>query len=189
MASGPVLLGTWLVAVAALLAGAINVLAPLRLDELGASGAAIGAIFLAAAAVEAVISRALGGLSDRRGRLMPIRIGLILSAVGAVLLPLPEAVGLLAVCLMFAVVSLGFMWAPSMALLSDGAEASSLDQGFALALTSLAWAGGQVLGGSLGARVADATSDVVPYLVVAALLVLTRVGLSERFRPLPARAR
>jgi MFS family permease len=187
--SGPVLTGAWLVAVAALFAGAINVLAPLRLDVLGASGAAIGGIFLASAAVEAIASRALGEVSDRRGRLVPIRAGLIFSAVMAALIPLPDAVVTMALALILAVVALGFLWAPSMALLSDAAERTGLNQGFALALTSFAWAGGQVVGGSAGASIADASSDAVPYLIVAALFALTWIGLSGRVRLLPARAR
>jgi MFS family permease len=187
--SRPVLTGAWLVAVAALFAGAIDVLVPLRLDVLGASGAAIGAIFLASAAAEGVTSRALGGVSDRRGRLVPIRMGLVFSGVMAMLIPLPEVVATMALALMLAVVALGFLWAPSMALLSDAAETTGLDQGFALALTSFAWAGGQVIGGSVGASIADATSDAVPYLIVAALFALTWLGLNERFRPSPVRAR
>ena len=71
-----VLIGFWLFTLPALLSGVIEVLAPLRLDELGATGAAIGAIFLVTAAVEGVLSPVAGRVSDRRGRLVPIRFGL-----------------------------------------------------------------------------------------------------------------
>ena len=73
----------------ALFSGAIDVLVPLRLDELGASGLTIGAAFLAAASIEGVLSPVLGRFSDRRGRLLPLRFGLVGAAVMAVLLPLP----------------------------------------------------------------------------------------------------
>lgn len=176
----PVLAGFWLVALPALFAGTLNVLAPLRLDELGASGLAVGAVFLVAAAVEALLSRAFGRVSDRRGRLFPIRVGLAASATAAVLLPLPANSVLLGIGVVAAVVTLAFFWAPAMALLSDAAEATGLDQAFAFALVNLAWAGGQVLGGSGGAALAEATSDGVPYVLVAALLALTLAPLAGR---------
>ena len=49
----PVMLAFWLVALPSALAGLIDVLAPLRLDDLGATGIAVGAVFLIAAAIEA----------------------------------------------------------------------------------------------------------------------------------------
>jgi MFS family permease len=169
----PVLLGFWLVALPALLAGVLNVLAPLRLDELGASGLAVGAVFLVAAAIEAFASRYFGKVSDRHGRMYPIRIGLAAAAVLAVLLPLPAQVLAVAAGVVAVVLALAFLWAPAMALLSDAAEAIGLDQGFAVALVNLAWAGGQVLGGSSGAAIAEASSDWVPYAAVAALFAIT----------------
>ena len=57
-------------------AGVLNVLVPLRLHELGASGVAVGAAFLVAALAEAFVSPLAGRLSDRRGRLTPLRFGL-----------------------------------------------------------------------------------------------------------------
>ncbi len=172
-----VLAAFWLVALPSLFSGLLNVLAPLRLDELGASGAAVGTVFLVAAGVEAIASRAFGRASDRRGRLAPMRAGLVGSIVAAVALTLPETIVLLALAVIATVVSLATFWAPAMALLSDVAEASGLDQGFAFALVNLAWAGGQVIGGSAGASLADITSDAVPYLLAAGLFAATLAGL------------
>ena len=45
--------GMWLIVLVGLMFGTLDVLAPLRLDELGASAAVIGATFLVAAAIEA----------------------------------------------------------------------------------------------------------------------------------------
>jgi MFS family permease len=173
MASRPVVVGFWLVSLPALFSGVLGVLGPLRLDELGAGGVAIGAIFLAAAAIEGFASRLFGGLSDRRGRMAPIRAGLLISLVAALLLPIPDAVLALAAAIVVAVVGMAFFWAPAMALLSDAADVTGLDQGFAFGLVNLAWAGGEVVGGSGGAALADSTSDVVPYFAVAACLALT----------------
>jgi MFS family permease len=178
MASRPVAAGLWLVALPALFSGVLGVLAPLRLDELGASGVAIGAIFLAAAAIEGFASRTFGSLSDRRGRMVPIRIGLLVSLATALILPLPEAVPGLAATIVAAVVGMAFFWAPAMALLSDAADSTGLDQGFAFGLVNLGWAGGEVVGGSGGAWLADGTSDAVPYLLVAICLALTLAAIA-----------
>ena len=120
--------------------------APLRLDELGASGAAHRAVFLLVAGVEAVLSPWSGRLSDRHGRLAPIRVGLAGAVVMAALLPLPETVVLMAFALLAAVAALGAFWAPAMALLSDASEAAGLDQALAFGLANLAWASGHMAG-------------------------------------------
>jgi MFS family permease len=182
----PVLVAVWLVALPSLLAGVLNVLAPLRLSDLGASGVAIGAVFLVAAGVEAFATRAAGSLSDRRGRALPIRAGLAASGLAAIVLPLPDAVLVLAVAVVGAVLAMSLLWAPAMALLSDAGEAIGLDQGFAFALVNLAWAGGQVLGGSAGSNLAEAHSDALPYVLVAALFALTLAALAARLRLRPA---
>ncbi len=190
VASRPVVAGFWLISLPALFSGVLGVLAPLRLDELGASGVAIGAIFLAAAAVEGFASRLFGGLSDRRGRMAPIRAGLLVSLFAALILPLPGAVLALAAAIVVAVVGMAFFWAPAMALLSDAADATGLDQGFAFGLVNLGWAGGEVMGGSGGAWLADGTSDAVPYLLVAGCLALTlaAIGIPGRWG-VPAESR
>ena len=148
---GDVLIGFWLFTLPALFAGVIEVLAPLRLDDLGASGAAIGAIFLITAAVEAVISPLAGRASDRRGRLAPIRAGLAGAAVMAVLMPLPGSIVLLALAMIVTFATLGGFWAPAMALLSDASEAAGLDLALAFSISNLAWALGH-LAGSGGRR-------------------------------------
>jgi MFS family permease len=184
--AAPVLVAVWLVALPSLLAGVLNVLAPLRLSDLGASGVAIGAVFLVAAGVEAFATRAAGSLSDRRGRALPIRAGLAVSGLAALVLPLPEGVLVLALAVVGAVLAMSLLWAPAMALLSDAGEAIGLDQGFAFALVNLAWAGGQVLGGSAGSSLAEAHSDALPYVLVAALFALTLAALAARLRLRPA---
>ena len=60
--------GLLLVTVPGLMFGTLSVLGPLRLDELGAGAAAIGATWLIAAGLEAIVSPAAGHFSDRRGR-------------------------------------------------------------------------------------------------------------------------
>ncbi|MDX6583917.1 MAG: hypothetical protein QOI10_3101 [Solirubrobacterales bacterium] len=173
MISRPVAFAGWLVALPAILAGTFNVLVPLRMDELGATGLAIGAAFLIAAGIEAFTAPVIGRLSDRRGRTTPIRAGLIAAAIASLVLPIPETVVLVAVALVAVVLAMSLIWTPAMALLSDNAEAAGLDLAFASAMVSLAWAGGQVIGGSGFAGLADATTDAAAYGLIAALFAVT----------------
>jgi hypothetical protein len=48
---------------------------------------------------------------------------------------------------------------------------------------NLTWAGGQVLGAVAGGALAEATSDAVPYALLAALCALTLVALLRAGRP------
>jgi len=191
--SGPVLFAFWLVVLPSILSGAFDVLIPLRMDSFGASGIAVGAAFFTAAAIEAFTAPAIGRLSDQRGRLVPIRAGLVAAPIAALLLPLPGSTVLLAVALVAVVLAMSLIWTPSMALLSDNAEAAGLDLAFASALVSLAWAGGQVIGGSALAGFADASTDGSAYALIAALFAITLaavLGLRRlrRTGPVPDRA-
>jgi MFS family permease len=172
-----VLAGFWLFTLPAIFAGVVEVLAPLRLDDLGASGAAIGAIFLAAAAVEATLSPLAGRASDRQGRLVPIRAGLAGAVVMAVLLPLPGTVVLLAGAVLLAIAALGVFWAPAMAMLSDASEKVGLEQGLAFALSNLAWAIGHLIGSGGGGALAEVTADAVPYALLGVACAATLAGV------------
>ncbi len=166
-------LSMWLVALPAVASGVVNVLAPLRLSELGASALGIGATFLIAAAAEAVISPAVGHVSDRRGRMFPLRIGL--AAAGIVLFgfTLSETVLVVASIVVLSAVALGIFWAPAMAMLSDSAESTGLGQGYAMALINLAWAAGQIAGAAGGGALAKAAGDALPFALSAALCAAT----------------
>jgi MFS family permease len=185
---GYVLAGFWLFTLPALFAGVIEVLVPLRLDDLGASGVAIGGVFLLTAAVEAVVSPIAGRLSDRRGRLFPIRAGLAGAAVMAIALPLPDGVVLLGAIVLLTFVALGSFWAPAMAMLSDASEEAGLDQALAFSLSNLAWAMGHLLGGGAGAALADATADAVPYALLGVTCAATLAGLIALGRSALARS-
>ena len=174
----PVLAGFWLFTLPALFAGVVEVLAPLRLDDLGASGTAIAAIFLVTAGVEAVVSPLAGRLSDRRGRLLPIRAGLAGAAVMAVVLPLPGTALLVGVAVLVSIAFLGGFWAPAMALLSDASEEAGLAQGLAFALANLAWAVGHLVGSGGGGALAEATTDAVPYGLLGLICAATLAGVA-----------
>jgi MFS family permease len=177
-----VLIGFWVFTLPALFSGVIEVLVPLRLDDLDVGGATIGLVFLLAAAVEAVVSPIAGRVSDRAGRMTPIRAGLLGAAVMAIALPLPRTPALVGVMVTLTFVALASFWAPGMALLSDAAEDAGLDQALAFAISNLAWALGHVFGAGAGGAVADATSDAVPYAVLAVACAVTLAGLSTSRR-------
>jgi MFS family permease len=166
-------LGLWLMLLPGLLFGTIYVLTPLQLDGLGAGAAAIAAAFLVAAALEAAISPLAGRLIDRSGPLVPATAGLAGGAVAMALLPWPTQAWQLVVTIMLAAPLIGFLWTPSIALVGEGAESLGVEPGFAFALTNMAWALGQAVGSAGSAGLAQATSDRVPYLVLAATCATT----------------
>jgi MFS family permease len=171
--------GMWLIVLVGLMFGTLDVLAPLRLDELGASAAVIGATFLVAAALEAGESPFIGRLSDRHGRVLPAFAGLAAAGVMVALLPWPGETWLLVAAVLVAAPSIGILWTPSMAMLSDGAEARGVEQGYAVALTNLAWSTGQTLGSAGGARLGESHGDALPYLVLAGMSLLTLLALTR----------
>jgi MFS family permease len=160
----------WLVALPAIASGMINVLGPLRLQRFGAPATAIGATFLAAAAIEAAITPAVGSLSDRRGRLAPMRYGLAATAAALLCFTLPTTALLLAVVIVITVAAFGMFWAPAAAMLSEAADAHGLDQGLSAALLNLAWTAGQIAGSGAGGALAKTAGDALPTIVAAGTL-------------------
>jgi predicted MFS family arabinose efflux permease len=180
-----VLLAIWFVTLPGLLFGTLDVLGPLRLSRLGLGGVGIGVIFLVAGVFEAVNNLAIGRFSDRRGPLAPIRIALLATVVTAAVLPWPHDRLLLAAAIVVASVAFGSFYTPAMALLTHAAEDRGLEYGYAFALINLAWAPGQSLGALAGGGIAEASSDVVPYLTLGFLALVTLAWLSRSRRPRP----
>ncbi len=165
-----VLAGAWLTALPALFFGATTVLMSLRFDALEVGAAGVAAVFLTAAAGEAVLSPIVGRFSDRRGRRPPIVAGLAAVLLACILLPLAETEAwLLAGAVVAALTFGGIMWAPAMSLISDGSDRAGVPQGLAFGIVNLAWAGGQVAGSAGGSAAADATSDAATYAIIGVL--------------------
>jgi MFS family permease len=173
-------LGVWFVWLPAMLFGALGVLVPLRLSDLGFGAIAIGAVFLCSAAVESANNLLVGRASDLRGPMFPITIGLAGSTVVAAFLPWPENAYVLALLVVCAGLAFGTFFTPGMTLLSQHAEHRGLDYGYAFALVNIAWAPGQSLGAAGGGALAQATSDTLVYLVLAAVCATTLVGVLRR---------
>ena len=165
--------GLWLTTVAGMGFGVIDVLAPLRLARLGATAIVIGGTFLASAALETGLSPLFGRLSDARGAYLPIRISLLAGvAVSLLAAWLAPAAALIAL-LVAGMPAFGTLFAPSSAMLSDAAHRIELHQGLAFGLANLAWAVGQTVAASASGAIAQATTDLVPYAMLAATCLIT----------------
>jgi MFS family permease len=172
------LAGMWLTALPAAAFGVLDVLAPLRLAALGASGLALGATFFAAAGGEAIVSPAAGRAADRRGPWPVARAGLAIGVVVLVALQLPDHALVLSLVVVVGAALLGMLWVPAGLLLTAGAERIGLDHAYSFAYFNLGWAGGFTLGAVAGGALAQATADAVPYLLVAAGYAITLVATS-----------
>jgi MFS family permease len=174
--------GLWLTLLAGLAFGVVDVLAPLRLAALGAGTVLIGATFLLSAAVESALSPLAGRLSDRRGALLPLSLSLVAAVLVSVLAPVLAPVGVLVAVLIVGMPAYGTLFTPSSALLSDAALGLGLNQGLAFGLANLAWATGQTVGAAASGVLAQATSDLVPFALLAAVCLGTLIVLRTQAR-------
>jgi predicted MFS family arabinose efflux permease len=174
----PQVLGAlWLMTIPALVFGVVGVLAPLALDEAGWSAAAIAVAWVASAAIEMVIAPLIGRVSDRRGRLLPLRVSLAGAVAVLIAFAVADRPAAVVPVLILSGVTFGAFWAPAMALLSDAAERIGLAQGLAFGLMNAAWGAGNAVGPSLGGALADAGGDALPYSLAALLCAGTLVFL------------
>jgi MFS family permease len=169
--------GMWLTMLAGLGFGVLDVLAPLRLSRLGAGAIVIGATFLAEAAIEAVLSPLAGRLSDRRDPLVPVRLSLAVGVAVSLLAPELRSAAWLVTLLILGMPAFGTLFTPAMALLSAGAQRLRVNQGLAFGMTNLAWAAGQAVAAAGSGALAQATSDIVPYSLLAAACLASSIFL------------
>jgi MFS family permease len=175
--------GLWLTMVAGLAFGVIDVLTPLRMAKLGVTALIIAGTFLASAGVEAGLSPVAGRVADRRGPIVPIRCSLAGAVAISLLAPTLPSAWALVPALIVGMPFFGTLFTPAMTLISEGAQHQGLDQGLAFGLGNLAWAAGQTVAASGSGALAQATSDLVPFSLLAATCLVT-LGLT-RVRPRP----
>jgi MFS family permease len=167
------LAGLWLIFLPAVLFSVLVVLVPLRLGHFGWGPVAIGAVFLATTVLEVVINPLLGRFSDRRGVLLPVRIGLGASiAVSLALAWAGHAIEIVPLVLV-AGLAYGAFYTPALAIISSAAERIGVAQGLAFGVMNACWAVGAVLGPALGGKLAETSGDAVPYIGAALLCVAT----------------
>jgi MFS family permease len=174
------LAGLWLTVLVGLAFGVIDVLVPLRLSHLGAGPIVIAAAFIGASIVDAVLVPLVGRVADRRGRLLPVRVSTSFAILVCLLLPSVASAAALVAVVIVGDSAFGTLFVPASALVSDGAEGRNLHQGLAFGMSNLAWAGGQAVAAIGAGAIAQATSDSVPYAIVAATFGLTLVLITVR---------
>ncbi len=173
-----VAMGCWLMALAGIAFGMLDVLAPLRLSRLGVSGTVIAITFLCGALVESGLSPLAGaavrpGAARRPSRGRARRCGAACALVIPQLTSAPWLIGVLIAGTPF----YGTLFAPASALVASGAERLGLNPGIAFALSNLTWAAGQSIAASASGALAQATSDLVPYTVLAVACLGTFITL------------
>jgi DHA1 family solute carrier family 18 vesicular amine transporter 1/2 len=169
--------GMWLMGLAGIAFGVVDVLAPLRLSRLGADSTVIAATFLCGAVIESCVAPVAGRFSDRFGPRRPVLIGLAAGTLFGVLVCLPGSVAWLIPVLVLGTPFFGSLYTPAAAMVSAAAQDQKVNHGIAFALTNLTWAAGQAVAASASGALAEATSDVVPYLLLAAACLLTLGGM------------
>jgi MFS family permease len=173
--------GLWLTMLAGLSFGVLDVLAPLRLADLGVTALVIAGTFLVSAGVEAALSPLVGRVADRRGAVVPIRYSLTVAVAISLLAPTLASAWVLIPVLIVGMPCFGTLFTPAMTLVSEGAQHQQLDQGLAFGLANLAWAAGQAVAAAGSGTLAQATSDLVPYSLLAAACLVTLGAV--RIRP------
>ncbi len=182
--------GLWLLVLPALLFGVLAVLVPLKLHADGWGGVAIGAVFLATAGLEVALNPLLGHFSDKRGRLLPVRVALLGSTMVSLAFAWADSAPLVAGLVVVAGITYGGFYTPGMALLTDAAERQGIAPGLAFGAMNGAWAAGNVVGPALGGWLAEVAGDSLPYLLLALVCMLTlAVTMSWAPRYLQARSR
>jgi MFS family permease len=95
---------------------------------------------------------------------------------------LPGSVPWLIAVLVLGMPFFGALYTPAAAMVSESAQDHKINHGIAFALTNLTWAAGQAIAASGSGALAEATSDVVPYLLLGAACLATLCGML-RTRP------
>jgi len=171
--------GLWLNTLPAMFFGVLDVLVPLRFDEAGYGAIAIAAVFVVSGLVEVAVNPVIGKISDRHGRLYPVRIALIASIAVASAIAFATEPAVIALLVVAAAVSFGGFYTPGMALVADRSEHARLPQGVGFGVTNTAWAVGALAGPAIGGALAQALGDPVPYLACAGLCAVTLVLASR----------
>jgi MFS family permease len=179
MFSRPILIATAFVAIPSVMFGAIEVLAPLQIADLGGGHNLIAGGFIAGAALEAVLAPLAGRYSDRAGRRLPFTIGLAICAVAMAAVAIGSTLGVVLAGLMITSLGGGICFTPALTMLSEVAESSRLHQGFSAGLSNLAWAAGQVVGGLAGGAAASVAGNAAPSVAIIVLLLVTAAYASH----------
>lgn len=178
--SRPVVPATISVIAGATALGVVEVAAPLDGDErLGLTAAAIGAVFAATIALDAVAAPLAGRASDRRGRVPVSLLGLLLLAASLVLLALLPGIAGFVVGLSVFGIGSSTMFASAVPWLDDAF--GNLDKGFGYGFLNLVYSTGYSLGPiAAGVVLQTSGADLTYFLAAALILAVVAVMFSRR---------
>jgi MFS family permease len=165
--------------------GFLVVVAPLRMDDLGAGPWAIAGAFAVGSLVEAGLGPYIGRMSDRTGRLGPYLIGMVVMAFAIAAIGVFNVLSLLAAAVVLTSFGAGLAFTPASTLVTDAAASSGLNQGYASGASNVAWGGGQVLGAVGGGVLAGAAGYLLPALVTVAIIAALAMVARSTAEPLP----
>jgi MFS family permease len=174
----PVMIAGALLAVPSVEFGAIGVLVPLKIDDLGGGAFVIAVGFTIGAAVEAALSPRAGRYADEHSWLAPYVLGLLISAIALGTIGAVSVLAIVVAAVVGTSIGAGICFTPATKAISDAIEATGLHQGMTAGITNFGWAGGEVVGATVGGAAADAYglgaafAGVAIFLSVAALLAL-----------------
>lgn len=151
--------------------GLLMVAAPLRMDDLGGSPLVIAAAFACGSVVEAVLGPVIGRVSDRSGHVAPYLTGLVILIVAVIGLGVSSVLSLLFGAVLLAAFGAGLSFTPANTLLSQGATAAGINQGYAAGAAIAALGGGQMVGAVAGGLIASYFGFLLPTLFIAAILI------------------
>jgi hypothetical protein len=178
----PVFGGLWLSALPGLLFGALVVLAPLRIDQLGWGQAGVAGTFLAAAAVGVLARPLVARWADQSNPLMAVRLLLVLSAPVTAAIPWLENPWALSICVVFAATMYGVIQGPAMMLLSHSYDRAGIAQALGFALVCLTIGTSNFVGSAGAGEIADLAGDATAFSLLAAATVATAGALTLHAR-------
>ena len=175
--------GLWLTTLAGIGLGTLAVLGPLRLSGLGATAGLIAASFIGGGLLEAALSPFVGRLSDRHGPRYTVTRSLVVCMVTFLVIPFASPRNFALVAVGLGSLGFGTLFVPAAAMVSEGGEERGTQFGLIFGLTNLVWAIGQGAASGISGFVADATSDTVPFVVVAAICLVSLISNRQGARP------
>ena len=159
--------------------GAVAALAPLRLDDLGVGVTAIAVLFALTAAGEAIASPLTGHLSDRVGRITPIRACLLVAMPMLALQAVTDSAWVLGFTVFVAGGVIASLWPLGTALLADESGERQRSPAGVFAASVVAWSGGLACGSLAGAALAQEAGDGAAYGILIAACALSLLSLAS----------
>lgn len=180
---GPGAIGAWIVLLSASLYGSLTVLAPLKLDALGVSATAIGAIFLGVGLSEIVVGPVVGRISDRLGVRVPMLFALAATATLLVVLALVGTLAPTIATIALLVPAVTAMITPAFTSLGKVAEAYGVASAGVFAAGNLAYASGEGSGALVAGWLEDAGHGDDTYIALAIIALATIAPLRSVRHP------